>query len=252
MNSSYIVVWNITSKCNENCKFCFRKKCNESTLEENKKIFDNLSNIKMHRLTLSGGEPLLYKDLFELVNYIRTKNPSLILTINTNGKIIDDDIMKQIIEKFDIITFSIDSTNDTTNEKIGRGKKHLDKTIKILDMCNNKIKIKINTVVNKYNIDDFEEIYELIKKYSISRWKIFRFLPIRDIDDIASDKVEKIIDTMKLKSNMIINYNKIQEYKTSFFIFPDGSIENNRLQKIGNILDTSITEILKLKENSNL
>lgn len=258
MESLYSACWNITSNCNENCKFCFRKKCKKNTLEENKKIFDNLSKVPIHKLTLSGGEALLYKDLFRLVDYIKEKNPSLILSLTSNGKIIDDEIIKQIIEKFDITTFSIDSTNDSINEKIGRGKNHLAKVIKLLDICNNKIEIKINTVANQYNIDDLKNIYSLIKKYNISRWKILRYFPVRDgikykedfyIDDNVSDKVEKIIDDIKSKSNIVINYDNVKEFKTSYFIiYPDGSIENNDLQEIGNLLYTPITEILNLKE----
>lgn len=258
MNNLYSICWNITSNCNENCKFCFRKKCNENTLEENKKIFDNISNIKIHKITFSGGEALLYKDLFKLVDYIKIKNPSIKLSLTTNGKVIDDEMIKQIIEKFDIITFSIDSSNNSINEKIGRGTNYLNRIIKLLDTCNSKIKIKINTVANQYNIDDLENIYELIKKYNINRWKILRYFPIREsikykdefyIDDNASDKIEKTINDIKVKSNIVINYDNIKEFKTSYFvIYPDGSIENNELQEIGNLLDTPITKILDLKK----
>ena len=258
MDSLYSVCWNITSNCNENCKFCFRKKCNENTLEENKKIFDNLSKIKIHKLTFSGGEALLYKDLFDLADYIKEKNPSLILSLTSNGKIINDKIMKKIIEKFDIITFPIDSSDDDINEKIGRGKNHLAKVKKLLDICNNKIKIKINTVANNYNIEDLENIYKLIEKYNISRWKILRYYPIRDsvkykeefyIDDKISNIVEKIINNIRNENNIVINYDNEKEFKTSYFIiYPDGSVENNQLQDVGNLLHTPITEILNLKE----
>lgn len=259
MDSLYSVCWNITSNCNENCKFCFRKKCYENTLEENKKIFDNLSKIKIQKLTLSGGEALLYKDLFELVDYIKEKNPSIILSLTSNGKIIDNMLIQKIIEKFDIITFSLDSINDDINEKIGRGKNHFAKVLKLLDVCNNKIKIKINTVANRYNINELEDIYDLIKKYNISRWKILRYYPVRNsieykdefyIDEKQSNKIEKIINNIKKESKIMINYDNEKEFKTSYFIiYPDGSIENNELKEIGNLLNTPIKDILKLKED---
>lgn len=167
--------------------------------------------------------------------------------------------MKKIIEKFDIITFSIDSLNDNINEKIGRGKSHLSRVIKLLDICNNKIEIKINTVANKYNIDDLKNIYELITKYNISRWKILRYFPVREslkykdefyINEKLSNEVEKIINNIRIKSNIVINYDNVREFKTSYFIiYPDGSIENNELKEIGNLLNTPITEILNLKED---
>lgn len=71
------IVWNITSKCNEYCKFCFRKKCKENSLVENKKIIYNLTHVNIENLSLPGGGILLYDDLFELVKYIRIKLPSI-------------------------------------------------------------------------------------------------------------------------------------------------------------------------------
>ena len=259
MNSIYTVCWNITSNCNENCKFCFRKKCKENSLKQNKEILDNLLKIKIHKLTFSGGEALLYDNLFKLVDYAKQKDPSIILSLTSNGKVIDKYLMEKIIQKFDIITFSIDSTKEDINKKIGRGKEHLSKVIEILNICNNKIDIKINTVVSKYNITELENIYEIIKKYNVSRWKILRYYPIRDsikykdefyIDGKVSDNVKNIINNIKRKSNIIINYDDIKEFNTSYFnIYPDGSIENNKSEVIGNLLNTPINEILRRKKS---
>lgn len=259
MNSIYTVCWNITSNCNENCKFCFRKKCKENSLKQNKEILDNLLKIKIHKLTFSGGEALLYDNLFKLVDYVKQKAPSIILSLTSNGKVIDKYLMEKIIQKFDIITFSIDSTKEDINKKIGRGKEHLSKVIELLNICNNKIAIKINTVVSKYNITELENIYEIIKKYNVSRWKILRYYPIRDsikykdefyIDEKVSDNVKNIINNIKRKSNIIINYDDIKEFNTSYFnIYPDGSIENNKSEVIGNLLDTPINEILRRKKS---
>lgn len=58
--------WNITGICNENCKFCYRKKCKDNTLEENKKIVDNLFQINIKKISFCGGEPLLLKIYFHL------------------------------------------------------------------------------------------------------------------------------------------------------------------------------------------
>ena len=175
MNELYSICWNITNKCNENCKFCYRKICDDNSLEENKKIFDNISQIKIDKITFSGGEPLLYEDLFKLADYIKSKNPEIKLSLTTNGQIINDELFNKIINTFDWISFSIDSSNTSVNDEIGRGKNHLEKIIGLLDKFNNKIKLKINTVANKYNINDLENIYNIISKYQINRWKIFIF-----------------------------------------------------------------------------
>lgn len=110
-------------------------------------------------------------------------NPNIKLSITTNGKCLNDDLLEETLKYFDWISFSIDSSNEDINEDMGRGNEHLAKVIQLLEKCNNKIKIKINTVVTKVNKDDLENIYRIISKYNISRWKIFRFFPIRGAKD---------------------------------------------------------------------
>lgn len=255
-NSLHSLCWNITEKCNENCKFCYRKKCQDNTLEENKKIFDNLSQISIGKISFCGGEPFLYKDLFLLVKHIREKNPNIKLSITTNGKCLNDDLLEETLKYFDWISFSIDSSNEDINEDMGRGNEHLAKVIQLLEKCNNKIKIKINTVVTKVNKDDLENIYRIISKYNISRWKIFRFFPIRDAKDYRdmfylskneAINVQSLIQRLNEKSNFNIEYNDFEEAPSCFSIQPDGTIENSDNKVIGNFLEDSIYTILKAK-----
>ena len=259
MEELYSICWNITSKCNEDCKFCYRKICDDNSLEQNKNIFDNLSKIKIDKLTFSGGEPLLYEHLFELVDYIRSKNSNIILSITTNGKITDDELLDRIIEKFDWLTFSLDSCNAEINEEIGRGKDHFPKIIKLLKMCNNRINIKINTVVNKYNFNELENIYKNISKFNISRWKILCFWPLRKgnfykdiflLDEKELKEIEEFVDNKsKENSNIQIHFNDFNEFTTSYFpIFPNGSIENESCKVIGNLLHDDILDILRIKK----
>ena len=203
--------------------------------------------LKLIKLLLLGGEPLLYENIFKLANYIKTKNPNIQLSLTTNGQIINDKFFDKIINTFDWISFSIDSSDISVNCAIGRGKDHLKKTLCLLDKFNGRIKIKINTVANKYNIDDLENIYNIISNYQISRWKIFRFYPIRKgkenqnlfyLNDSESQLVEDYVLRKQRENSLIkIHYNDLTEFTTSYFnIYPDGSIENNKNENIGNLL----------------
>ena len=245
MNDDCQIVWNLTSRCNQKCKFCFRKKCADSSIEENKKIVDRLSKLNIKSLSISGGEALLYKDIFCLLDYIKIKLPKVKLILNTNCQSIDYNILSIIINKFDAITLPIESIDSRYNTEIGRGAKHIENILRVLEFCNYKIEIKINTVIMKDNVNQIEKIYNLIKKYNIKRWKIFRFLPVRDakiydnefrISDEISLILENMINTINNNSDIEISYNKEKNYKTKYFIYPDGTIENNRLEQIKNFL----------------
>jgi len=254
--------WAVTNKCNENCKFCFRKLCNDNSLEQNKKIADNILQIGIDKITFSGGEPLLYESLFELAKYIKEKSPNTKLSITTNGILLNDDNLKLIYEMFDNISLSIDSADRDKLENIGRGYNHLDNCIKVLNKINGKIDIKINTVANKTNIDELDKIFDLIKYYNISRWKIFNFYPLRigrenqELFLLSNEeqlKVKNIVDEIQKDTDISVYYNSTSDFATSYFnIYPDGSVENSKDEDIGNLIKDSVFDILKLKKEDVL
>ena len=245
MNDNCQVVWILTSKCNQKCKFCFRKKSKDNSLDKNKKIVDKLSNLKIKTLSISGGEALLYNDIFYLLDYIKIKLPKTKLILNTNCQGIEDNMLNVIISKFDALTLPIESVDSLYNSEVGRGSKHIENVLRLLEFCNDKIEIKINTVIMKDNINQIEKIHDLIKKYNIKRWKIFRFLPIRDakiynnefgISDETSINIENMINLINNNSDIEISYNKEKNYKTKYYIYPAGTIENSRLEPIESFL----------------
>lgn len=68
------ISWNTTKKCNLYCKHCYResgpeKMDNELSTEEGKKLLDQMVKAGMKVIVLSGGEPMLREDIFELISY---------------------------------------------------------------------------------------------------------------------------------------------------------------------------------------
>ena len=56
------VCWNITSRCNKNCIFCFKFNKKDISLEKNKKILQKLKKLGVEKITWSGGEPYMYAE----------------------------------------------------------------------------------------------------------------------------------------------------------------------------------------------
>lgn len=200
------VCWNITSRCNENCQFCYRIICNkESTYEQNKKILKTLIELKTEKITWTGGECLLYPHLFKLMkeahgNHIKNN-------IITNGRNLNENIINEIKEYTDYITFSIDTLNDNINNELGRGIEHTNHIIKLINYIQNNnidIKIKLNSIVTKFNIEYIEDIVEIIKKYKIERWKLFKFISLRGKSienrnkfEIGNEEYDELIKRLK-------------------------------------------------------
>lgn len=188
--------FHIVKPCNMRCKFCYAtfqdmKVLKQLPLEEAKIILDKLKASGLEKITFAGGEPLLYKWLFEIVSY--SKEIGLTTSIITNGSLIDLDLLEKYSGKLDWIGISIDSINSETNSKIGRlSKKDINYHDLITSIKYFGFKLKINTVVNRFN--EQENMQKFIDWADPLRWKIFDTLRVegqneKEFQDIkSSDK----------------------------------------------------------------
>lgn len=206
------VCWNITTKCNQNCKYCHRfLGINDLTYEENKEILNNLIKDGVNNITWTGGEALLYPNLKELLkisqeNGIKNK-------LITNGMVLaQNENMREILDYLDSLTLSLDTINDDTNEELGRGRNHFEEVKTILDYIKNKnLKVNINTVVSKKNINEMGQLGEFLNNYNISKWKFFKFMPLRETAEKNKNEFEITDAEFEQTKNVFRHFGNIGE-----------------------------------------
>jgi radical SAM protein with 4Fe4S-binding SPASM domain len=173
----------ITDKCNlaSFCPHCYRgdklNKRSKHNTSDWKKVFDSLSDLGVHKVTISGGEAFLRKDFLSLLKHATAKN-ILISGIFTNGTINNSRTKKVIsfLKKYKINTsfyISMDGPSPFTNDSY-RGKGSFKKTLSFVKELKRSsgIKITINSQINILNIDLLTEWYEFIKSLGVYRWRM--------------------------------------------------------------------------------
>ena len=244
------VCWNITSRCNENCKFCYRILTDsENDLEKNKKILEVLAKLSVDKISWTGGEALLYPNLIELLKI--SKSYGIINNLLTNGELLSKERILELEPYLDYITLSYDSNNSDTYKIMGRGERHGLNVIQALDFIkdnNINIKIKINTLVSKINGDEIIDIGRTLEKYNIERWRLFKFMPLRNCAisnsadfEISDDEFRQIVSNVK---KLYGNHIQISERN-------EDKIQSNYLL-INSVGDFIITENMKDKKIYNI
>lgn len=252
------VCWNITTKCNQNCKYCHRfLQINDLCYEENEKILDNLVADGITDITWTGGEALLYPNLIGLLK--RAKRKGIHNKLITNGMLlVKNDEMKEICNYLDSLTLSIDSTNNKTNEELGRGINHYDNIKTILEYVKDKeLKLNINTVVSKKNIEQIEDLGKFLNNYKINSWRVFQFMPLRetaernrDQFEISDLEFENKKDVFKKFDNIgRIDYRQEKDMEDKYILLvANGDIvktENGKDIKMGNALYENLMEFME-------
>ena len=200
------ICWNITSKCNEKCKFCYRILTNnENDIEKNKRILEILIKLSIDKISWTGGEALLYNNLIDLLKI--AKEHGIANNLLTNGKLLSKEKIIKLEPFLDYITLSYDSIDDGTNDIMGRGKEHGKNVINVLNFIkeeNINIKVKINTLVSKANKKQIIDVGKTIEKYNIERWKLFKFMPLRNYSinnskdfEISDDEFKSIVSKIR-------------------------------------------------------
>lgn len=271
------VCWDITSKCNEHCLFCYRdNSIEEASFNKNKKILENLISIGVGKVSFVGGEPLLYEHLFELVNYGKSLDKSVQYSITTNAILLADfdeqngfnintKLVKQVLDSFEWITFSIDAPTDELQIEMGRNPQHIARILTLLNYfssVNSNVKIKINTVVSRINIHSLPDMIPLLEKHSIDRWKLFKFLPSRgaaftnkNLFEISNQEYEQCIEELISKSKLSITYNNELDFLKSYItINSEGYLSVFDGKKYNFLIDMSTQKCSKVFDyvNENL
>lgn len=155
----------ITQKCNLNCKHCFvtskKTPFSETTFDVIKKLADEGVII----FELIGGEPLLVKEIFEIIDYLKKRQK--IVTISTNGTLINKGIAQKLFQNPpNKIFVSLDGPREI-NDFI-RGQGSFSRSIRGIKELNRVgITPTISFCVNRLNIIHINNFVEEIKDLKI-------------------------------------------------------------------------------------
>jgi molybdenum cofactor biosynthesis enzyme MoaA len=165
----------LTNKCNLKCQNCFCHSGNDYiSLNSFKNILSEY-NDRIIRICLSGGEPLLNKNILPILDYLNTI-PNLGKVLSTNGLFLNQEILSRLKQPFWTVAVSLHGTRETHNTYVG--KNVYDAVIhSINELSEEHINTHIYTVLhNKIDNDDILSLKDIKKNYNIS---VLRLIKIR-------------------------------------------------------------------------
>lgn len=210
----------VTSRCNARCEHC-GSRCDSNTQGEEISAEDlkrTLKEISEHYdpskvfLNVTGGEPLVRKDLFDILKYAVSLGYQWGMT--SNGMLITKNVVKKLEDaNMSTISISIDGL-EKTHEEIRKVPNSYNIILNGIKMMQNSSVIKVvqvTTVANKKNIKELEELYKLLLKNGVKYWRVVNCDPIgraNDNSEILLDKEDykylfKFIQEKKAEGKML-------------------------------------------------
>jgi len=196
-----VVHWLSTYRCNSNCVYCEASandsKCDELTTEEVMSVIDELAALKVKHFFITGGEPLMRADLWDIISYSKSRG----LTV---GMITNSLLFRKFQNEFEKASFktiwtSVDGLEQTHNKNRGFSNAYKITLEAVRFYTNINIPLRVvNTLVHPRNFDEIPKLFEELKAAGINRWRLALAIPVgRAAEDdwtLPADKIKAIFN----------------------------------------------------------
>jgi len=180
LDAPICLTWELTYACNLACVHCLsssgQRDPAELTTDEAKHVLDQLRDLQVFYINLGGGEPMIRRDFFDIVEYSIAQGIGV--KFSTNGAFIDAGKARRLatMDYLDI-QISLDGTDAITNDAV-RGDGSYATAIRAMDHLRDAGfgPFKISVVITRHNVDQLDEFKALADSYG-AQLRVTRLRP---------------------------------------------------------------------------
>jgi mycofactocin radical SAM maturase len=180
LDAPICLTWEITYACNLQCVHCLSssgtRDPRELSTDQAKSVLDELRDLQVFYINIGGGEPMIRKDFFEILEHAETNNIGV--KFSTNGTYITAENARRLAAmNYLDIQISLDGVDAITNDAV-RGKGSYATAIAAMNHLRdaNFGQFKISVVVTRHNVDQLDAFKALADSYG-AQLRITRLRP---------------------------------------------------------------------------
>ena len=177
-----IIAWEITRSCNLSCAHCraaseFGHYHGELSLDQIKAVIDDIVTISNPIIILTGGEPLMRPDIWDIIDYCHEKGAMPV--VGTNATLITEEIASNLAKhRVPRISVSIDRATAVDHDTFRGEPGAFDASIAGIKMAKaHGVGVQINTTVTKQNAHELDAIHDMAEELGVDAFHIFMLVP---------------------------------------------------------------------------
>jgi radical SAM protein len=179
----FTIAWEVTRACAFACVHCradaqHARDPRELDTEEAKKLIDRLADFGSPILIFTGGDPMMRRDLFELIAYATQKGLRCSLTPTATALPTIERLQKAHEAGIRRIALSLDAPDAATHDEFRQVEGSWQRTMDILRNAHAAgLSVQVNTTVSKHNYQRLHEMVPFIQEVGAVQWSVFFLVP---------------------------------------------------------------------------
>jgi len=172
--SGPVVIWNLIRRCNLTCRHCYATSADidfkgELTTQEVRRVMADLRRFGVPVLILSGGEPLMRPDIFDLAQH--AKALGFYVALSTNGTLIDESNLPRIRDAgFDYLGISIDGLEES-HDRFRRRPGAFRESLRGIRLCRDAgIRVGLRFTLTRDNALDLPGLLQLMEREAVGKF----------------------------------------------------------------------------------
>ena len=205
-NGSYrpaLISWNLTKKCNLRCPHCYmeagRAAENELTTGECLGLLDEMKALGAEMLILTGGEPLLRKDIYDIAR--AASSLGLWVVMGTNGVLISDAVAEKMVEcGVKGVGISIDSLDPARHNSFRGGPNAWEYSVRALDICRaHGLEVLVQTTVMAMNVGEIPRLIDFAREKGAWSFNLYFLVQTgrgQQMIDLSAEHTEAVLSDL--------------------------------------------------------
>ncbi len=179
----FTVAWEVTRACAFACKHCradaqHQRDPRELTTEEGRRLIDRLAVFGSPILIFTGGDPMMRRDLFDLISYAAEKGLRCSLTPTATALPTVERLAQAKEAGIRRIALSLDAPTAETHDEFRQVPGSWDRTMRILHNASRVgLSVQVNTTVSIFNVDQLPAMVPFIQEVQAVQWSVFFLVP---------------------------------------------------------------------------
>lgn len=197
-----LVSWNLTRRCNLRCPHCYMEAEasapaeNELATAECLRLIDEMKALGTEMIILTGGEPLLRKDIYDIAHYASSQG--LWVVMGTNGVLVTDRVARKMVEcGVRGVAISIDSLDPEKHNSFRGGPSAWEQSVRGLDTCRaNGLEVLVQTTVMAMNYDEIPDLIEFARAKGAWSFNLYFLVQTgrgQQMNDLSPEQTEAML-----------------------------------------------------------